>query len=155
MAYKKILTVQDISCVGQCSMTVALPVLSACGQETCILPTAVLSNHTGGFECDLSFGERSYRVDVPELSGGEANVSFGELTVDLRSIGSVSDDCHIEANCSFGALNLLVPPRFAVRSDNSTAFASVNFIGHPDSDPEGLIHLDANASFGEIVVRYT
>ena len=112
-------------------------------------------NHTGGFECDLSFGERSYRVDVPELSGGEANVSFGELTVDLRSIGSVSDDCHIEANCSFGALNLLVPPRFAVRSDNSTAFASVNFIGHPDSNPEGLIHLDANASFGEIVVRYT
>ena len=49
MAYKRILTVQDISCVGQCSMTVALPILSACGHETCILPTAVLSTHTGGF----------------------------------------------------------------------------------------------------------
>ena len=49
MAYRRILTIQDISCVGQCSMTVALPILSACGHETCILPTALLSTHTGGF----------------------------------------------------------------------------------------------------------
>lgn len=49
MGYKRILTIQDISCVGQCSMTVVLPILSACGHETCILPTAVLSTHTGGF----------------------------------------------------------------------------------------------------------
>ena len=49
MAYKRILTIQDISCLGQCSMTVALPIVSACGHETCILPSAVLSTHTGGF----------------------------------------------------------------------------------------------------------
>ncbi len=49
MEYKRILTIQDISCIGQCSMTVALPILSACGQETVILPSAVLSTHTGGF----------------------------------------------------------------------------------------------------------
>ena len=47
--YKRILTVQDISCLGQCSTTVALPVFSACGHECCILPTALLSTHTGGF----------------------------------------------------------------------------------------------------------
>ena len=47
MDYKRILTIQDISCVGQCSMTVALPVLSASGLETCVLPTALLSTHTG------------------------------------------------------------------------------------------------------------
>lgn len=46
MSHKKILTMQDLSCVGQCSLTVALPVLSAYGIETCVLPTAVLSNHT-------------------------------------------------------------------------------------------------------------
>ena len=49
MAYKRILTIQDISCVGQCSMTVAHPILCACGHETCMLPTALLSTHTGGF----------------------------------------------------------------------------------------------------------
>ena len=47
---KRIVTVQDISCVGKCSLTVALPILSACGLETAILPSAVLSNHTGGFK---------------------------------------------------------------------------------------------------------
>ncbi len=46
MNTKKILTMQDLSCVGQCSLTVALPILSAYGIETCVLPTAVLSNHT-------------------------------------------------------------------------------------------------------------
>ncbi len=49
MAYKKILTIQDISCMGQCSITVALPILSACGHETAILPSSVLSTHTAGF----------------------------------------------------------------------------------------------------------
>lgn len=49
MSYRRILTIQDISCIGQCSMTVALPILSACGHEVCILPSALLSTHTGGF----------------------------------------------------------------------------------------------------------
>ncbi|MBO6163314.1 MAG: pyridoxamine kinase [Eubacterium sp.] len=43
---KRILTIQDISCLGKCSVTVALPVISAMGVETVILPTAVLSTHT-------------------------------------------------------------------------------------------------------------
>lgn len=58
MLTKRILTVQDISCVGQCSLTVALPIISACGIEAAILPSAVLSTHTGGFKgftfCDLT-----------------------------------------------------------------------------------------------------
>ncbi len=54
---KRVLTIQDISCFGKCSLTVALPLLSAMGVETVILPTAVLSTHTlfKGFTCrDLS-----------------------------------------------------------------------------------------------------
>ena len=46
---KRLLTIQDVSCVGQCSATVALPIISACGVECAVLPSAVLSNHTGGF----------------------------------------------------------------------------------------------------------
>ena len=46
---KNALAVHDISCVGRCSLTVALPLLSAAGIETSVLPTAVLSTHTGGF----------------------------------------------------------------------------------------------------------
>jgi pyridoxine kinase len=54
---KRVLTIQDISCLGKCSLTIALPVISALGSETVILPTAVLSTHTmfKNFTCkDLS-----------------------------------------------------------------------------------------------------
>lgn len=54
---KRVLTVQDISCLGKCSLTIALPVISVMGVETVILPTAVLSTHTmfKNFTCkDLS-----------------------------------------------------------------------------------------------------
>ncbi len=43
---KRILTIQDISCVGKCSLTVALPIISAMGVEAAVIPTAVLSAHT-------------------------------------------------------------------------------------------------------------
>ena len=43
---KRIVTIQDISCIGKCSLTVALPIISACGVETAVIPTAVLSTHT-------------------------------------------------------------------------------------------------------------
>ena len=65
MDYKRVLTIQDISCVGQCSLTVALPILSACGVETCVLPSAVLSNHTGGFR---GFTFRDLTEDIPGIS---------------------------------------------------------------------------------------
>ena len=64
MAYKKVLTIQDISCVGQCSLTVALPILSACGLETCILPSAVLSTHTAGFS---GYTFRDLTEDMPAI----------------------------------------------------------------------------------------
>ena len=49
MIQKRVITIQDISCIGRCSLTVALPIISAAGIETSILPTAILSTHTGGF----------------------------------------------------------------------------------------------------------
>lgn len=48
--FPSVAAIHDISGVGKCSITVALPLLSACGMETSVLPTAVLSTHTGGFE---------------------------------------------------------------------------------------------------------
>ena len=65
MTYPKILTIQDISCVDQCSLTVALPILSAAGLETCILPSAVLSTHTAGF---TGFTVRDLTEDIPAIA---------------------------------------------------------------------------------------
>lgn len=64
MAFNRILTIQDISCVGQCSLTVALPIISACGIETCVLPSAVLSTHTAGFS---GYTFRDLTDDMPAI----------------------------------------------------------------------------------------
>jgi pyridoxine kinase len=60
----KILTIQDVSCFGQCSITVALPVVSAFGIETAILPSAVLSTHTSGF---TDYTVRDLTEDLPAI----------------------------------------------------------------------------------------
>ena len=64
MTDKKVLTLQDLSCYGQCSLTVALPIISACGVETAILPSAVLSTHTGGF---TGYTFRDLTDDIPGI----------------------------------------------------------------------------------------
>ena len=78
MAYKRILTVQDISCVGQCSLTVALPILSACSIETAILPSAVLSTHTAGF---TGFTVRDLTDDIPGIRDHwvKENIKFSAI----------------------------------------------------------------------------
>ena len=65
MSYPRLLTIQDISCFGQCSLTVALPILSAAGLETVILPSAVLSTHTAGF---TGFTVRDLTEDIPGIA---------------------------------------------------------------------------------------
>ncbi len=61
---KKIVSVQDISCYGQCSLTVALPILSAYGIETAILPSCILSTHTAGF---IGFTSHDLTDEMPKI----------------------------------------------------------------------------------------
>ena len=94
MDYKKILTIQDISCVGQCSLTVALPILSACGIETCILPSAVLSTHTAGF---TGFTFRDLTDDMPAIrqhwmqEGIRFSAIYTGYLGSIKQIGYVAD----------------------------------------------------------------
>ena len=94
MSYKKILTIQDISCVGQCSLTVALPILSACGMETCILPSAILSTHTAGFS---GFTFRDLTDDMPAIQEHwkKENIRFKAIYTgylgSIKQVGYVRD----------------------------------------------------------------
>lgn len=102
MDYKRILTIQDISCVGQCSLTVALPILSACGLETAILPSAVLSTHSVGFR---NFTFRDLTEDIPAIQhhwqqeGIRFQAVYTGYLGSARQIEMVKDICQ----------NLLVP----------------------------------------------
>lgn len=91
MAYKRILTVQDISCLGQCSMTVALPILSACGHETVILPTAVLSTHTGGF------GKPQVQHLSDMISGVQRHWQENHIDFDAIYVGYLGSVAAVEA----------------------------------------------------------
>ncbi|WP_373483456.1 pyridoxamine kinase [Acetobacterium sp.] len=62
---KRVAAIHDISCVGRCSLTVALPIISAAGFDTSVLPTAILSTHTGGFE---NFTYRDLTDDIRPIS---------------------------------------------------------------------------------------
>ena len=90
MDYKRILTVQDVSCIGQCSMTVALPIISACGHETCILPSAVLSTHTGGF------GPVHFKNLAEDFSGILGHWQEQKLTFDAVYTGYLGSVTHIQ-----------------------------------------------------------
>ncbi len=60
----RVLAINDISCVGKCSLTATLPILSACGVECTPLPTALLSTHTGGF---TGYTFRDLTEDIPAI----------------------------------------------------------------------------------------
>lgn len=60
----RVLAINDISCVGRCSLAATLPIVSACGVECNVLPTAMLSTHTGGFE---GYTFRDLTADIPDI----------------------------------------------------------------------------------------
>lgn len=60
----RVLAINDISCVGKCSLSVSLPILSACGITCDVLPTALLSTHTGGFD---GYTFRDLTGDIPAI----------------------------------------------------------------------------------------
>lgn len=106
------------------------------------------------FDCSLSFGERHQLVELPRLSSGCADVSFGDLTLDLRGCESFAENCTLELNCSFGNLTVLIPASIRAEPSTSTAFADFSVSGSPNPDASAVIRVNADASFGEITLRY-
>lgn len=107
MAYPRILTIQDISCVGQCSLTVALPILSACGVETAIIPSAVLSTHTAGF---AGYTFRDLTEDIPAIKDhwNKENIKFSAVytgylgsTKQIDYVANVMDETLLPEGKSF------------------------------------------------------
>lgn len=81
---KHILTVQDLSCVGRCSLAVALPVLSAMGHQCSVLPTAVLSTHT-------AFPKPEVEDLTDRLAGFARHWQENGITFDAVTVGYLSD----------------------------------------------------------------
>ena len=75
---KRILTIQDISCVGKCSLTVALPIISAFGVEAAVLPTAVLSTHTA-FKSGWTFRDLTKDINPIAKHWKDLGITFDSI----------------------------------------------------------------------------
>lgn len=118
---KQVLAIHDISCVGRCSLTVALPILSACGIHTSALPTALLSTHTGeftGYTClDLTEqmrGIAAHLATLPMQFDGVYSGFLGSFE-QIELVGEVIRRYHRE-----GGLTLVDP----VMADHGQLYAT-------------------------------
>lgn len=103
---KRIVTIQDISCVGKCSLTVALPVISACGVEAAVIPTAMLSTHTAF--SDFTFCDLTEEITPVSEHLKKENISFDAIYTgylgsfrQLQLMNKFFDDFGTEDNIIF------------------------------------------------------
>lgn len=103
---KRIVTIQDISCVGKCSLTVALPVISACGVETAVIPTAVLSTHTAFNR--FTFCDLTDEIEPVTKHWKEEGISFDAIYTgylgsfrQLQLMDKLFDDFKTDSNIIF------------------------------------------------------
>lgn len=106
------------------------------------------------FRYDVSFGDDRIRIDLPVLRSGEISANFGDYTVDLRGVETVDAPANLNVSANFGELTILVPRRFAVNMHQNTSFSGVDIKGHPDEAPDGTIYMNADVSFGSLVIDY-
>lgn len=120
---KRALAVHDISCIGKCSLTAALPIISAAGVETAVIPTAVLSTHTGGFD---GFTYRDLTDDILPVSRHWQDLGIKFDAIYTGFLGSIRQvDIIIEVLNTFGKNCLkIVDPAMADDGKMYTTFDS-------------------------------
>lgn len=135
---KRVVAIHDISCFGRCSLTVALPIISAAGIETSVIPTAVLSTHTGGF---TGFTYRDLTDDIIPVARHWQTLGLGFDAIYTGFLGSF-EQIDIVAE-TFEMLKgddtlIVVDP---VMADNGVLYQIF-----PPSFPEGMRRICKKAS---------
>ena len=133
---KRIVSIQDISCLGKCSLTVALPIISAMGVECAVVPTAVLSTHTmfQNFTCrDLSD-----QIAPIAAHWRQEQIRFDAIyTGYLASPGQIADVCRFFDQFKTGQNLIFVDPAMA---DNGRLYPAFD-----DSFPAEMAKVCAKA----------
>lgn len=124
---KRVLAIHDISCVGRCSLTVALPILSVAGCDTSVLPTAVLSTHTGGFS---GFTYRDLTTDIVPIANHWDSLGLTFSGMYSGFLGSVAQiDLVMQLFDKFNRGIVLVDPVMADNGELYSIFDSSMVVG--------------------------
>ena len=110
---KRLLTIQDISCVGQCSTTVALPLVSACGVECAVLPPALLSNHTAPGFAGWSFCDLTAELPKVEAKWVEQKIAFDAFYTGYVCESHIDPILSIFSTCAKPGAVRIVDPAMA------------------------------------------
>lgn len=130
---KRILSIQDISCVGQCSLTVALPIISAAGIETAILPSAILSTHT---------------------AAGFGKFTFRDLTEDLPQINKHWNDINVKFDAIYtGYIGNKSQIEYILNIVNTTLKKDAPLIVDPAMGDNGKLYVGFDKSFVECMAK--
>ena len=106
------------------------------------------------FTCDNAFCDNNYYIDLPRMSGGTIDISFGTITVDLSGVGEVAEDCTVNVDVAFAQGIILVPAKYQVALTKDAAFGSVRVSGEPTPSSAGTIRINADVAFGELTIEY-
>ena len=128
MSQKTVVAVHDVACHGRCSLTVALPILSAAGIQTSLLPTAVLSTHTGGFGSPAA-------VDLSEL--------LQKTVLHWHKQGVVFDCIYSGYLTSQKQIDIFAENLELLKNENTV------FIADPVMGDNGRLYSGFNAEFAE------
>lgn len=135
---KRLLTIQDVSCVGQCSLTVALPLVSACGVECSVLPAALLSNHTGGF-AGWTFADLTSEMEKIERKWIELGQKFDAFYTGYVCESQIDRILSVMRTCAAPGAIRIVDPAMA---DNGRLYA-----GFSSDFPSRMARLCAGADY--------
>lgn len=134
---KRIAAIHDISCIGKCSLTAALPIISAAGIEVSVIPTAVLSTHTGGFE---GFTYRDLTDDILPIVKHWTTLPIGFDAVYTGFLGSFA-----QLDIVAEVIGLLRKKNTLVIVDPVMADAGELYQTFPDDYPSGMRRFCASA----------
>ena len=131
---KRIMAINDISCLGKCSLTVALPILSASGAEACPVPTALLSTHTGDVFSGYTFKNLDDQIMPVTEHWKKLGVEFDAIYSGY--LGSYEQIKYVEKiidNFRNDSITVLVDP---VMGDNGKLYA-----GFDEKFAKGMLEL--------------
>ena len=116
--------------------------------------SAHYSDEDGFVNADVTFSGEKRKVACEEFRGGDIDVSFGSMTLDLLACKRFAEECVLQADVSFASLEILIPRHVMVIRSVDNSFAACNIHGSPDPVTTSKLYVKGDVSFGSIEVKY-
>ena len=116
-------------------------------------PTRRYRESGGAIHADYAFCSDRIQVKEQEFRGGDVEVAFGSLVLDLQACETVAPDCELRVEVSFGSLLLILPPHIRAEVSGERAGGALDVTGQ--SQPEAqVLRLDGDFAFSAVKIKY-